>query len=71
MSHCAAKFALELNVILSVLRAVLDWNLAAVRANQLLRFEICLSIVHCILTSLTTTEVWLFAFETLIIREYR
>ena len=67
LSHAAAELALELYILFAVLRTVFHWNFAAVRTYELFWFEICTSIVHCILTGLPSAEVRFLAFEALVV----
>lgn len=69
LSDSTAKLALEFNIVFAVFWTVFDWDLATVGTDQFLRFEVCLTIIHCILAGLSASEVGVFTFEALIIGE--
>jgi hypothetical protein len=67
LRNAAAEFAFELDEVLAMFRAVLDWDVAATRTDQLLSLEGTsgiVSFVHSSHTVLPTSEVRLFALET-------
>jgi hypothetical protein len=67
LSDAAAKLALELDEVFTVLWTVLYWNFAAIRTNEFLRVECpscILCFVHCGYTIFPASEIRLFALKT-------
>ena len=67
LRHRAAELTLEFNVVLAMFWAVLNWDLAAVGAHQLLLIELPRVLLHCVLAGFSAPEVRLLAFEALVI----
>ena len=62
----ATIFTFKLNKFFPMFGAVLYWDLAAVRANKLLRFKwsCILRLIHSLCTILSSSEISIFAFKT-------
>lgn len=67
LSHITTELAFELDVFLTMLRAVLDGYLAAIGTDELLCVEVstCLLLVHCSHAVLSASEVRFLAFVAL------